>query len=173
MAKKDVDGYFPLIYNEVRTIARSFKLKYSADQTLQTTEIAHEAYIKLRENKNLVINDIHHVKSLAARAIRFILVDYVRNKRSLKKGEGNKPLDIMDLSIEIPDHIEDNILQIDEILDELCKIDENRCKLVECRFFAGYTIEETATIMGTSVATVKRSWQVTKTWLYQQIKNQQ
>jgi RNA polymerase sigma factor (TIGR02999 family) len=172
MANKEVDEYFPLVYDEVRTIARNFKLKYSADQTLQTTEIAHEAYIKLRNNENLIINNETHIKSLAAKAIRFILVDYIRNKRSLKKNGGSKPLDLVDLSIDIPDQIEDNILQIDDVLAELSKIDEKRCKLVECRFFAGYTIEETAVIMNTSTATVKRSWQVTKAWLYQQIKNQ-
>ncbi len=171
MDKKEIDAYFPMVYDEVRKIARSLKLKYKADQTLQTTEIAHEAYIKLRDNDNLVINDLLHIKALAARAIRFILVDYIRQKRSLKKGEGGKHLNIMDLSIEIPEQIEESILKIDDVLDELHKIDEKRCKLVECRFFAGYTIEETAGIMNISTASVKRSWQVTRSWIYQQIKD--
>lgn len=171
MANKEVDDYFPLVYDEVRKIARNYKLKYSAEQTLQTTEIAHEAYIKLRDNQNLVINDLNHIKSLAARAIRFILVDYIRNKKSLKKGEGVKNIRLMDMSIDMPEPIEENIIKIDDVLNDLCKIDETRCKLVECRFFAGYTIEETAAIMNISPATVKRNWKVTRSWLYQQIKS--
>jgi RNA polymerase sigma factor (TIGR02999 family) len=159
----------PLVYDELRKLATQKLAQEKPGQTLQATALVHEAYLRL-----VGVNDAAHWDNrahffaAAAEAMRRILVEQVRRKRSVKHGGAQARVDIATAEIAAPEPIED-LVALDEALNKLALQDPPKAELVKLRYFAGMTIEEAAEALGISPATAKRYWTYAKTWLYQEI----
>lgn len=163
-----LDNILPIVYNELRKISSKYLREEYKKHTLQTTELVHEAYIKLIGNQNLTWESKAHFFGIAARSMRQILVDYARKKKSDKRGNGKTQITLDEVNFIIDDS-EEQILNLNEALIKLEKMEERSCKIVELKFFSGLSIEEIAEMLNISVATVKRDWQFAKAWLYREI----
>jgi RNA polymerase sigma factor (TIGR02999 family) len=163
--KESLDALFTLAYNELRRIAHA--VRQGRDQTLSTTAIVHEAYLKLLPS-GVSANDAVHFKRLIARAMREVLVDAARRTGAQKRGGGelNITLDEDVQSIALKSAA---LLDLEEALTELERVDKRRAAVVECRFFGGLDIDETAAALDLSTATVKRDWRIARAWLAQAI----
>ena len=163
-----VERMFPLVYDELRRIAHRHLARESTGRTLSTTELVHEAYLKLIDQTRVQWNERAHFLGVAAIAMRRILVDRARSRRRLKRGGPNVPvpLDSVDLSV---DDRADLVVALDEALDRLRELDERQARVVECRFFGGMTEEETAEALGIGVRTAKRDWAKARSWLYSEL----
>ncbi|MEO8231909.1 MAG: sigma-70 family RNA polymerase sigma factor [Ignavibacteriota bacterium] len=168
--KGAVDELLPHVYKELRVISSKYLRDEYRNHTLQTTELVHEAYIKLVGDQNINWQNRAHFFGIAAQSMRQILVDHARKRKSFKRGEGksNIPLDEV---LEISDKSDEQIIALDEALIKLELKDERSSKLVELRYFSGLTIEETAEVLHISPATAKRDWNFAKAWLYREIAN--
>lgn len=159
-----LDRLTPLVYDELRKIAHHQLAREPSGHTLQTTGLVHEAFVKLVGLNRIELNDRAHFFALSARLMRQILTDYARRRRALKREPaGSAALDVDDELSRGPD-IEE-ILDLDRALDGLAEVSRRGAKVVECRFFAGMTVEETGEALEISPATVKREWQVSRAWL--------
>jgi RNA polymerase sigma factor (TIGR02999 family) len=163
--QKALDRLMPLVYNELRRIAARYLHSERSGHTLQTTALVHEAYLRLVDETHIEWQGRAHFFGVAATLIRNILVDHARTQKALKRG-GNVSKLSLDEAFAIPAQKEPDILAVDDALRELSKIDEQQARIVELRFFAGLTIEETAEVLNISVSTVKRDWVLAKTWIY-------
>jgi RNA polymerase sigma factor (TIGR02999 family) len=159
----------PLVYEELRRIARRFMRHEAPNNTLQTTALVHEAYMRLAKPQATAWKDRAHFFAVAATVMRRILVDRARARRAEKRGGGTTlPLDDFDPAVSVEDL--DQILAVDGALTRLSGLDERQGRIVELRFFAGMTVEETAEALRISPRTVKREWQLARTWLYGELK---
>jgi RNA polymerase sigma factor (TIGR02999 family) len=160
---------FPLVYDELRRLAHIHLAKEPSGRTLGTTELVHEAYLRLIDGTRVSWNDRVHFMAVAATAMRHILVDRARSRRSLKRGGGHVPLslDAADLGTEAR---ADLLVALDEALVRLRELDERQARVVECRFFGGMTEEETAEAIGIGLRTAKRDWAKAKGWLYRELR---
>lgn len=157
----------PLVYNELRRIAKRC-LAAQPHNTLQSTALVHEAYLRL-VGSSIRWEDRVHFFAVAAQVMRRILVDYTRRKRAQKRGGDSVTLRL-DENLGVPAQRELDLIALDDALNALAAIDERQARLVELRFFAGLSIEETARALEISAATVKREWATAKLWLLQQIR---
>ena len=168
------DQLLPLVYDELRQLAAQKMAHEKPGQTLQPTALVHEAYLRLMASGDASAPREHHWDSrghffaAAAEAMRRILIENARRKRSLKHGGGLKRLDADEVVLEMPEPVED-LLALDEALNKLAAKDPLKAELVKLRYFAGMTIEEAAGVLGISAATAKRWWTYTRAWLYQEI----
>lgn len=160
-----LDKLLPIVYNELRRLAGSFLQREHA-VSIQTTELVHEAYFKLTNQKSVDWENRGQFFAIAAQAMRRILIDAARQRKSLKHGVEKVTLDDA-LTVSVQQN--KNLLELDEALTELEKFDAQQCRVVELRYFAGLTIEETAEVLKISTSTVKREWTIARAWLYQQI----
>jgi RNA polymerase sigma factor (TIGR02999 family) len=160
-----LDKLLPIVYNELRRLAASFLNREHA-VSIQTTELVHEAYFKLTDQKNVDWENRGQFFAIAAQAMRRILIDAARQRKSLKHGAEKISLDE---ALTVSAHENQTLLELDEALNELEKFDTAQCRVVELRYFAGLTIEETAEVLKISPATVKREWTIVRAWLYQKI----
>ncbi|RJP41954.1 MAG: sigma-70 family RNA polymerase sigma factor [Phycisphaerales bacterium] len=156
---------FPLVYDELRKLARSRMANQPPGATLQPTALVHEAYLKLVGGGDPGWDSRAHFFGAAAQAMRHILVDQARRKASLKRGGDRKRVDgdAIELTIE---PIGEDILALDEALTELEQQDERKTRIVMLHYFGGLTFEETAAALGISVPTVQREWRFTRSWLF-------
>ena len=163
-----VESMFPVVYEELRRLARQHLSRESPGRTLTTTELVHEAYLKLIDQTRVDWNGRAHFLGVAAIAMRRILVDRARSRRRLKRGGANVavPLDSVDLSA---DERADLVVALDEALTRLRDLDERQARVVECRFFGGMTEDETAEALGIGVRTAKRDWAKARSWLYTEL----
>jgi RNA polymerase sigma factor (TIGR02999 family) len=159
------DQLFSRVYDELRQIARQRLLRHRPGDTLSTTALVHEAYLKLVDQTNAGANDRAHFLALASRAMRFVLVDHARAQRAQKRGGGvvAVPLDAVQVAADEPPA---DLLALDDALERLSRFSERQSQLVEYRFFGGLSYEEIAEVTGLSVRTVKREWARARTWLY-------
>lgn len=158
----------PLFYADLKRLARRIKNGVRDAETLQTTALIHEAYLKL--HTTAMWNNRQHFLRAAALAMRQVLVDDARARLALRRNAGERPLPIEaadEVAAAAPD---DRLLAIDEALKQLASFSPRLAQTVECRYFAGYTEPETAEALGVSVATVERDWAKARAWLYQQLK---
>ena len=158
----------PLVYDELRTISSKYLRDEYRKHTLQTTELVHEAYIKLIGDEKLTWENRAHFFGIAARSMRQILVDYARKRKALKRGLGQTKLSLDNAEFLLSDS-EEQIINLDDALEKLEQLDERASKIVELRFFSGLSIEETSNMLNISAATVKRDWNFAKAWLYREI----
>jgi RNA polymerase sigma factor (TIGR02999 family) len=159
----------PLVYEELRRLAAKKLAEEKPGQTLQATALVHEAYLRLVGEGNEQRWDSRgHFFAAAAEAMRRILVEAVRRKRSLKRGGGRVREELDEVRLAAPEPVED-LLALDEALEKLAARDPVKAELVKLRYFAGMTIEEAAAALGISNATAKRYWTYARTWLYQEI----
>jgi RNA polymerase sigma factor (TIGR02999 family) len=160
-----LDRLMPLVYHELRRIAARYLYSERKGHTLQTTALVHEAYLRLVDESHIQWQGRAHFFGVAATLIRNILVDHARTHKALKRGGGASKLSLEE-AFAIPAENDADILAVDDALRELSKIDEQQARIVELRFFAGLTIEETAEVLGISASTVKRDWLLAKAWIY-------
>lgn len=165
-----IEKLLPLVYDELRKISSKYLRDEYRQHTLQTTELVHEAYLKLIGNQQISWQSRAHFFGVAARTMRQILVDYARKRNAVKRGSGERKLTLDDAPL-LSDASDEKILALDEALKKLEAIEERSSRIVELRYFSGLTIEETAEILQISPATVKRDWNFAKAWLYREIQN--
>jgi RNA polymerase sigma factor (TIGR02999 family) len=159
-----VEDLLPAVYDELRRIAHNQLRGERDDHTLRTTELVHEAYLKLVDHDQVEWTDRQHFFAVAARAMRQVLIDHARKKTAEKRG-GSAPEVPLD-EVTLPqDKGSAELIALDDALDRLAQRDERTARVVECRFFGGYTIEETADVLDVSRATVKRDWRAAQAWL--------
>ena len=155
-----------LMYDELRQIAHGKLLAERVDHTLSTTDLVHEAYLRLIDQDQIQTKDRAHFRSMAARAMREILIDYARKRKAQKRGSGRPNL-LFDEAIHQANEQADDLLALDEALSQLEQLSERLGKVVECRYFGGFTREETAEVLSVSVRTVERDWVKARGWLFQ------
>ncbi|HMC54558.1 MAG TPA: ECF-type sigma factor [Gemmatimonadaceae bacterium] len=172
-----LQSLFPLVYDELRSVARQQRRAWQGDFTLDTTALVHEVYLKLLEQKRLSAENRAHFLGLAAKAMRHVLCNYSASKRRLKRGGGAEHVAFDDASdlvdaMQLSEADAGILDALDEVLAKLEAIDKGQSDVVECRFFGGMSIEDTATALGVSPATVKREWTLARAWLYREMKHQ-
>jgi len=169
-----LDRLTPLIYNEMRRIARNHIRRERVDNTLQTTALAHEAFVRLVRGDREGWQDRAHFFAVCAHVMRGILVDAARARRAAKRGgaEGVNQAARVNLD-EIADLRSDRsgeFVALDEALNELAELDERKARVVELRFFGGLSVEETAEVLGISPQSVMRDWKLARAWLLAQLR---
>ncbi|MBV6431663.1 MAG: hypothetical protein IANPNBLG_01795 [Bryobacteraceae bacterium] len=160
--REALDELTPLVYQELRKIARRQMLKERAEHTLESTALVHEAYLRLVGQKGSKWQNRAHFFAVASEMARRILVDHAKARNAKKRGG---PKVSLDDSPEPFVQQDADVIAINDALDELAKLDPRQAKIVELRYFAGLTIEETAEVIGVSTPTVKRDWLVARAFL--------
>jgi RNA polymerase sigma factor (TIGR02999 family) len=169
--ERALEELLPLIYNELRQLAHNFLYRERSGHTLQTTALVHEAYLKLIDQKDSRWQNRSHFFAIAAQAMRRILIDSARRHAAMKRGGPQEKLsldEVADVSLE-PNT---KLLALDEALKALAEIDSEQSRIVELRYFGGLTIEETAEVLNSSPATIKREWAMARAWLHQALTEQ-
>jgi RNA polymerase sigma-70 factor, ECF subfamily len=163
-----LEQLFPLVYEELRRMARSYMRRQPSGHTFQTTELIHEAYIKLAKNDEKNWQNRAHFFGVAAQAMRHILVDYARSKHSKKRGGWQERVTLSENAPVSAEHSE-QIVELDDVLKQLATMDERKSRVVELKFFGGLNIEEIAEVLKISPETVKRDWRFARTWLLREL----
>ncbi len=156
------DALIPVVYDQLRRIARHHMRGERAGHTLQTSELINEAYLKLIE-QSVSWQSRAHFFGIAARLMRQVLVDYARARQRLKRGGDRQQISLT--AVEDAQEQVADVLALNEALETLAEVDLQRSQIVELRFFGGLTIEETAQVMGISTPTVERGWRAARAWL--------
>ncbi|MEM9998727.1 MAG: ECF-type sigma factor [Bacteroidota bacterium] len=160
---------FPRLYDELRQLAHARLRRHRPSDTLSTTALVHEAYLKLTAGESPTVADRTHFFALAARAMRFVLVSYARDRTAQKRGGGQAPLafdEALGDGLVRADAEAADLLTLDHALERLATYSARLAEVVELRFFGGLQHEEIAAHTGRSVATVKRDWRRARAWLY-------
>jgi RNA polymerase sigma factor (TIGR02999 family) len=165
--KAALDRFVPIVYDELRRVARA-RLRAERGDSLQTTALVHEAYLRLVDLDRMTISSRTHFFAVAARLMRQILVDHARRRKANKRGGGMAMISLEEVSPAARASVVD-VLALDEALQELTSFDARLCRVVELRYFAGLNIDETADALDVSAATVERDWAVAKAWLSQRL----
>jgi RNA polymerase sigma factor (TIGR02999 family) len=170
------DELFPLVYRELHGLARIQRRRWNGNETLNTTGLLHEAYLKLADQDAPAWKDRSHFLAVGSRAMRQILMDYAKRQTRVKRGAGYQHISFEEMreSLRAPPGLTDGRLDalaaLDESLARLAEVNPRHSRIVECRFFGGMTIKDTAIAMEISPATVKRGWSVALAWLYRDLK---
>jgi RNA polymerase sigma-70 factor (ECF subfamily) len=159
----------PLVYEELKRLARAHMRRERSDHTLQTTALVHEAYLKMVRQEAVHWQGRSHFFGIAAQLMRQILIDHARGHLREKRGGGKAALPLTEALAFSPEHSEE-LLKLDEALERLSAIDPRQSKVVELRFFGGLSVEETSEFLGISPKTVKRDWAVAKAWLHAEVR---
>lgn len=167
--KAALDRLIPLVYDELRRVARARLKDERANHVLQTTALVHETYVRLIDLDRMTIQNRAHFFALAARLMRQVLVDYARRAQADKRGGGVTIVALDDAGPVAAKMSDVDVLALDEALDQLAAVDERLCRVVELKFFAGLNIDETAEALEVSAATVERDWSFARAWLYQRL----
>jgi RNA polymerase sigma factor (TIGR02999 family) len=163
-----LEELLPVVYDELRKLARSYLRRERPDHTLQATALVHEAYLRLIDQNQVTWQNRAHFFGLAAQMMRRILVNHAVAKKTDKRGGQQEKLSL-DEAVSFAAAREVDLIALDDALKELEQLDPQQSRVVELRFFAGLSIEETAEVLGISPATVKREWATAKLWLHRQI----
>jgi len=165
------DDLVPIVYEELRGLARAQRHGWQGDETLNTTALVHEAYQKLAAQDEPRWESRAHFRSVAARAMRQVLIDYSRARSAEKRGGKLTRVSFDELRVagssgDLSDRHATLLIALDQSLEKLTALDSRQGRVVECRFFGGMTIPDTAEALGVSRATVQRDWVMAKAWLY-------
>ncbi len=170
------DEIFPLVYDELHQAAERQRRRWSGDETLNTTALVHETYLRLVDQSAPEWQCRSHFLAVASRAMRQVLIDYSKRKRAAKRGgrRASLPLHEIEAALAVakdPGAAGDEALvALDDSLRRLESLDRRQGRIVECRFFGRMTIQDTAAALGISPATVKRGWAMAQAWLYRDLK---
>ena len=159
----------PLVYSELRRLARSYLRRERSDHTLQSTALVHEAYLRLAGHDAPQWQNRAHFFGVAAHLMRQILVEYARAHSAAKRGGGSACKLALDEALALPQQLDVDVIALDGALQRLNELDGQQARIVELRFFAGLTIEDTSEVLGVSPATVKRDWTSARAWLHREI----
>ena len=163
-----LDRLYPLVYEELRRLARSYMKREHKGHTLQTTALINEAYVRLVDQHNVHWQNRSHFFAISAQIMRRILVDHARRYLQAKRGGGALRVSLDEVMIVASERSEE-VLMLDEALGNLARLDPRRCQVVELRYFAGLNNEEIASVLKISENTVTRDWNLARAWLYQQL----
>lgn len=163
-----LDRLFPLVYEQLRGQARRELRRERQDHTLNATGLVHEAYVALVQLDRISWRGRAHFFGAAAQAMRRILIDYARRRSAEKRGAGAEHVPIDDVVVAARERPAD-LIALDEALERLELLNARQARVVECRFFAGMEVDETAEALGISPATVKRDWTVARAWLNREL----
>jgi RNA polymerase sigma factor (TIGR02999 family) len=172
-----LDELFPLVYEELRAYAHQQRQRWDGDTTLGTTALVNETYLKLAGGARIGAHSRLHFLRVAAAAMRHILCNYARDRRAAKRG-GDAPKLSLDAMGSAADRLTfsreqyEMLLELDDALRRLEAVDPRLSHVVECRFFGGLSIDDTAAALGVSPATVKRDWALARAWLYRELEPQ-
>jgi RNA polymerase sigma factor (TIGR02999 family) len=166
-----VERLVPLVYDELRRLARRHLGRESPGHTLSATALVHEVYLRLLRQRRMTAVDRDGFLAVVGATMRRILVDHARARRRLKRGGGGRPAPLdPDLEPPLLTAVEvDEVLAIDRALDRLAQLDARAMNVVECRVFGGLTLEETARVLALSTKSVQRSWAAARAWLLKEI----
>ena len=167
-SSRDLDDVFPVVYEELKRVAHRHLQGELTGHTLGTTALVHEAYIELSKLDHIHWPGREYVLASASRAMRRVLVDYAVARKAQKRGGGAfaEPLDD---AVAMATSRGEELLALDEALNKLASVNERYARVVECRFFGGMSVEETAEALDTSPATVKRDWTLARAWLNREL----
>jgi len=154
-----------LVYEELRRIARAYMRKEAPGRTLQTTALVHEAWLRLADQTQVDWQDRTHFYRVAAQMMRRVLVDHARARLADKRGAGATRVSLEWVEIEPTPQKLEEVLAVDEVLSRLSEFDQQQARIAEMRYFAGMTVDETATALGLSSRTVDREWALASAWL--------
>ena len=163
-----LQALIPLVYKELRDIARHHLQRERPGHTLQSAALVHEAYLRLIDQRPFDTENRAHFLAVASRLMRQILVDYARSHGAAKRGADRRVE--LDASLVLPQVRSTDVVALDDALTGLAKLDEQQGRIVELRFFGGLATEEIAKVLGISSSTVKRDWNVAKAWLTRQMR---
>jgi RNA polymerase sigma-70 factor (ECF subfamily) len=163
-----LDELIPIIYPDLRRLARAYMGRENSGHTLQTSALINEAYLRLVNQQGVEWKDRSHFFAVAAQVMRHILVDHARRYQSNKRGAGAEHVPFDDMAILCKERATD-LIALDDALIRLACIDERKSKIVELRFFGGLTVEETAEVMNLAPITIMREWRAVKAWLSREI----
>lgn len=163
-----LEQLMPLVYDELRQMARRYMRRQPSDHTFQTTELIHEAYLKLASGKEQNWQNRAHFFGIAAKAMRHILVDYARSKSRQKRGGWQDRITFAE-DVAVSGRRSEQIVALDDALNQLAVLDERKTQVVEMKFFGGLTVEEIAGVLKISPETVKRDWSFAQTWLLREL----
>jgi RNA polymerase sigma-70 factor (ECF subfamily) len=166
--KEALDQLVPIVYDELRRQAARYLRHERVGHTLQTTALIHEAYLRLVDQRNVEWQNRAQFFGIAAQLMRRILVDHARTRKRAKRGGSDIRVSLADADAFVKAQ-ELDVVALNEALERLERIDEQQSKIVELRFFSGLTVEETASVLNISPATVKRDWSMAKAWLHREI----
>jgi RNA polymerase sigma factor (TIGR02999 family) len=167
--REALDSLMPLVYSELRRLAHSYLQRERSDHTLQSTALVHEAFLRLAGQNPPEWQNRAHFFGIAAHVMRQILVEYARAHSAAKRGGANPCKLTLEEALDLPKKIDVDVIALDGALDRLSELDPQQSRIVELRFFAGLTIEDTSEVMGISPATVKRDWTSARAWLHREI----
>ena len=166
----------PLVYGELHQIAGRHRKQWDGEDTLNTTALVHEAYLRLADHSSPHWQSYPHFLAVASTAIRQILLDYAKRKRAAKRGGGYHQVSLSEIETALStpgtfsDGRSDAVIALDDSLRRLEQLDRRQSQIVECRFFGNMSIQDTATALGIAPATVGRGWVMAKAWLYRDLK---
>ena len=163
------ESLVPLVYDELRRLARYYLASQRSDHTLQSTAIVHEAYLRLAGRDNVHWENRSHFFAVAAQLMRRILVDHARKRNAAKRGGAAHLTLLVDAAVEPSSQRELDLVALDDALTALAELDERQSRIIELRFFGGLSIEDTSRLLEISPATVKREWSTARAWLYEEI----
>ena len=163
-----LDALLPLVYSELRKLARKYMLSEKPGHTLEPTALVHEAYLRLIDQNRVSWQNRAHFFGVAANIIRRILVDHARARHRIKRG-GCELKVTWAADLKVPDQAGVDLVALDDALKTLSDLDPQQARVVELRFFGGLSIEETASVLSISPATVKREWSTARVWLYREV----
>jgi RNA polymerase sigma factor (TIGR02999 family) len=170
-----LDELYALVYAELRVLAHRQRRRWDASGTLNTTALVHEAYLKLVKQGTIHLQTRAHFFAIAATAIRHIVSNYARDRRASKRGGDVRMVSLTEIGTgpagqwQVSDHQADVLVAIDDALKRLERVSPRQRGIVECRFFGGMSIDETAAAIGVSPRTVKRDWMLAQAWLQREI----
>jgi RNA polymerase sigma factor (TIGR02999 family) len=173
-----LDRLFPLVYEELRAVAHRQRRRWQGDDTLNTSALVHEAYLKLVDQSRVSWESRAHFFATAAKAMRHILMNYARDRRAQKRGGDQQKLSLEELSgrlegeLTLSDDNADLLLALGAALERLEQVNERQSRIVECRYFGGMTVKETAAALGISTASVSRGWALAQVRLYQDMQRE-
>jgi RNA polymerase sigma factor (TIGR02999 family) len=166
-----LDALMPAVYSELRRLAEWYLRNERPDHTLQATALVHEAYMRLIDQRNVNWQNRAQFFGLAAQMMRRILVNHAEAHNASKRGGVAQKLSL-DQAISFLNEQQVDLLELNEALEQLAELDERQSQIVELRFFGGLTIDEVASVLHVSPATIKREWQMAKSWLLREISHE-
>lgn len=164
-----LDKLMPLIYAELRKMAKRYMSQQNPGHTLQTTALIHEAYLRMVNQKEKHFENRAHFFGVAAQAMRHILVDYARARQADKRGGGARPISLEEAALVTQERAAE-MVAFDDALKELETLSKRQTRVVELRYFGGLSVDETATALQVSPDTVMRDWSMAKTWLHRALR---
>jgi RNA polymerase sigma-70 factor (ECF subfamily) len=160
-----LDRLMPLIYEELRKMAKRYMRQQNPGHTLQTTALIHEAYLRMVKHTEKQFENRAHFFGVAAQAMRHILVDYARARQTARRGGAARPISLEEAALVTAERGAE-LVAFDEALKELEKLSKRQSRVVELRYFGGLSVDETATVLSVSPETVMRDWSMARTWLH-------